>query len=85
MSQTSKLLLLTFPSIEACHSSLFLSFCCIFCYGTTYFEWINDTYEFSVYDIGFAYPLIEADYSSIVSFVCGICGYVTTIGIQFYT
>jgi hypothetical protein len=34
--------------------------------GTTYFEWINDTYEFTVYDIGFAFPLIEAGCSSII-------------------
>jgi hypothetical protein len=38
------------------------------------FEWINDTYEFTVYDIGFAYPPIEAGCSSIVLFVRGICG-----------
>jgi hypothetical protein len=35
-------------------SQQFLSFCGIFPKGTTYFEWINDTHEFTVYDIGFA-------------------------------
>ncbi len=42
--------------------------------GTTYFEWIHDTYEFTVYDIWFASPLIEAGCSSFASSVRGICG-----------
>jgi hypothetical protein len=69
----SKLLSFAFSPIEA-GRSIFLSFCGIFCMGTTYFEWINDMHEFTVYDIGFAFPPTEAGCSSIVLLVCGICG-----------
>ncbi len=41
--------------------------------GPTYFEWIHNTYEFTVYDIWFAFPPIEVGCISFVSSVCSIC------------
>ncbi len=79
-----QIIVFCFPPNTGLLQQSFWSFCSIFCKGTTYFEWINDMYEFTLYDIGFAYLSIKAGCSSIVLFVCGICGLGTTNGIRHY-